>query len=116
MRSGVAIHPGEILLEEYLKPLGVTQAAFARHLGISLVRVNEIIKGKRGITADTAWLLSDALGSSPQFWLNLQTSYDLATARPKRHVRRLPAAAYAFALRDRGTGEVLFMGTVRDPR
>lgn len=93
-RPGVAVHPGEILLEEYLRPLGVSQAALARHLGISLVRVNELVKGKRGVTADTAWLLSEALGSSPQFWLNLQTNYDLATARRRRHVRRLRAVAY----------------------
>ena len=92
-RLGVPVHPGEILLSDFLQPLGLSQAAFARHLGISVVRVNEIVRGKRGITADTAWLLSEALGSSPQFWINLQTNYELATNRPERHVRKIRRAS-----------------------
>jgi addiction module HigA family antidote len=88
-RVGVAIHPGEILLEDYLRPLGLSQAALARHLGFSVARVNELIKGKRGVSAETAWLLGEAFATSPQFWLNLQASYDLATYRPARHVTRL---------------------------
>ena len=82
-------HPGEILLEEFLKPLGVTQVAFARHIGVSVQRVNELIRGKRGITPETAWLLSQALGTTPQFWVNLQTNHDLAASRPRRTIRRL---------------------------
>src|SRR5207245_1842596 len=77
-RMGVPIHPGEILLEEFLRPLGLSQAMLARHLGISTVRVNELVNGKRGVSAETAWLLGDALGTSPQFWINLQSNYDLA--------------------------------------
>ena len=86
-------HPGEILMEEFLRPAGVTQSRLAEHLGIPVQRVNEIVKGKRGITAETAWLLSESFGTSPQFWINLQTNYDLAVARPARHVRRIKRAS-----------------------
>ena len=55
----IPTHPGEILLEEFLKPMGVTQVAFAQHIGVSVQRVNELVRGKRGITPDTAWLLSE---------------------------------------------------------
>lgn len=79
-------HPGEILLEEFLRPLGVTQVAFARHIGIPVQRVNEIINARRGVSSETAWLLSQALGTSPQFWMNLQSAFDLATRRPDRDV------------------------------
>ncbi len=91
-RLGVPVHPGEILLEEFLRPLGLSQAALARHLGISLVRINELINGKRGVSAATAWLLAEAFGTSPQFWINLQSNYDLATNRPPRHVHRIKRA------------------------
>ncbi len=74
-------HPGEILAEEFLKPLGVTQVQFANHLGIPLQRVNEIIKGKRGVTPETALLFSSALRTTAEFWINLQSSHDLARAR-----------------------------------
>ena len=85
----IPTHPGEILLEEFLKPLGVTQVAFAEHIGVSLQRVNEITRGRRGVTAETAWLLSRALGTTPQMWLNLQANFDLAKSKPRRVVRRL---------------------------
>ena len=87
-----ATHPGRILLHEYLEPLGVTQKAFAVHLGIPTQRVNELIRGKRGVTPDTAWLLSEALNTSPEFWLNLQAVHDLSASRPMRHVEPLIAA------------------------
>jgi antitoxin HigA-1 len=74
-------HPGEMLVEEFLNPLGVTQVQFAKHLGIPLQRVNEIVLGKRGVTPETALLFSSALRTSPEFWINLQSSYDLARAR-----------------------------------
>lgn len=77
-------HPGEILLEEFLRPLAITQVRFARHLGISLQRVNEIVRGKRGVTPETAWLLSQALGTTPEFWVNLQSAHDLSASRPAR--------------------------------
>lgn len=74
---GPAIHPGEMLLEEYLKPLGVGQVDAARRLGISLNRLNEIVLGKRGITADTALRLGRFLKTSPQLWMRLQADWDL---------------------------------------
>ena len=85
----IPTHPGEILHEEFLKPLGVTQVAFAKHVGVPVQRINELVRGKRGITPDTAWLLSQALNTTPEFWINLQTAYDLALNKPKRHVRKL---------------------------
>lgn len=83
------IHPGEILQEEFLTPYGITQVAFAKHIGVPFQRVNEIVNGKRGITADTAWLFAEAFGNSPQFWMNAQAFYDLNTHKPERNVRRL---------------------------
>ena len=83
-------HPGEILLEEFLKPLDLTQVALARHLGIPTQRINEIVRGKRGITPDTAWPLAEAFGTTPQLWLNLQMNYDLVANRPDKHVELLP--------------------------
>jgi antitoxin HigA-1 len=77
---GPAILPGEILLEEFLKPLGVAQADAARRLGVSLNRLNEIILGKRGISADTALRLARSLKTSPQFWMRLQADWDLHQA------------------------------------
>lgn len=88
-RHRIPTHPGEILLEEFLKPLGVTQVAFAKHIGVSVQRVNELVRGKRGVSPETAWLLSQALGTTPQFWVNLQTNHDLAASRPKKQVRKL---------------------------
>jgi addiction module HigA family antidote len=85
----VTTHPGEILKEEFLAPLGITQVAFAQHIGVPLQRVNEIVRGKRGITPQTAWLFSKALGTTPQFWMNLQNAYDLTSQRPARIVERL---------------------------
>jgi addiction module HigA family antidote len=89
----VTTHPGEILKEEFLDPLGITQVAFAQHIGVPLQRVNEIVRGKRGITPETAWLFSQALGTTPQFWMNLQNAYDLTSKRPGRTVERLVRAA-----------------------
>ncbi len=88
----VPTHPGEILLEEFLRPLGLTQVALARHLGISIQRVNEIVAGKRGITPGTAWLFASAFGTTPEFWVNAQSAYDLARSRPERPIKRLGAA------------------------
>ena len=82
-------HPGEILRDEFLDPLGVTQVAFAEHIGVPVQRINEIIRGKRGVTPATAWLLSLALGTTPEFWINLQAGHDLALNRPKTRVKKL---------------------------
>lgn len=88
-RNRIPTHPGEILLEEYLKPLRITQVAFASHIGVPLQRINEIVRGRRGVTPETAWLLSQALGTTPELWLNLQRNHDLALKRPVKKIRRL---------------------------
>ena len=76
-RHRAPTHPGEMLLEEFLKPLGVSQSAFAIRLGISFPRLNEIIRGKRAVTPDTALRLGRVLGTSADFWLGLQQDWDL---------------------------------------
>ncbi len=80
---GPSVHPGEMLLEEFLRPAQIGQVSFAKKLGISLNRLNEIILGKRGVTADTAIRLSRALKTSPQFWMRLQADWDLHVALAK---------------------------------
>lgn len=84
--------PGEMLLEEFLKPLGMSQLAFAKHIGVSFKRINEIVNGRRAITPETAWLFAKALGTSPQFWMNLQTTYDLVHHKVERRVRKIAVA------------------------
>lgn len=79
-----ATHPGEILLEEFLKPLGMKQTELARKLDIPVNRVNEIVRGKRGISADTAWKLARCFRCSAEFWMNLQAQHDLSRTRPAR--------------------------------
>jgi addiction module HigA family antidote len=71
------IHPGEVLLEEFLKPLGISQYRLAKDISVPPRRINEIVHGKRAITADTALRLSHYFGTSERFWMNLQTRYDL---------------------------------------
>ena len=89
------IHPGEILLEEFLKPMELSQNKLGRELGVSPRRVNEIVNGKRSVTADTALRLSIFFGNSASFWLGLQMDYDLdvaedvLAARIKKEVRQL---------------------------
>ena len=90
-RKRRATHPGVILLTEFLEPMGQTQKALAEHVGISVQRVNEIVRGKRGIAPETAWLFSEALGTTPEFWLNLQSAHDLSSNRPNVHVPPLNA-------------------------
>ena len=77
-------HPGEVLLEEYLKPKRISQNQLALNMRVPTRRINEIVLGKRGITADTALRLSLAIGTTPEFWLGLQTDYDLAIARESK--------------------------------
>ena len=89
----IATHPGVILLKEYLEPLGLSQKALAAHIGIPVQRVNEIVRGKRGVSSDTAWLLSEAFNTSPEFWLNLQATYDLSLHKPRHHVQPLVATS-----------------------
>lgn len=90
------IHPGEILLEEFLVPMGISQNALARAISVPPRRINEIVLGKRGITADTALRLARAFGTSEGFWMGLQADYDLEETRKLindalRHVEKLAA-------------------------
>ncbi len=75
------IHPGEVLLEEMLKPMGISQYQLAKTIGVPARRINEIVHGKRSITPDTGLRLSRAFGLSPSFWLTLQSRYDLEVAK-----------------------------------
>ena len=79
-------HPGEILLEEFLVPAGITQSAFAEKIGWTRARLNELIKAKRGISAEAALDLAEALGTSAKLWMNLQATWDLDRASKKRRV------------------------------
>jgi antitoxin HigA-1 len=89
----VPTHPGVILSREFLAPLGITQVALAAHLGVPVQRVNELVRGKRGVTPETAWLLAQAFETTPEYWLNLQASHDLARTRPGRVITPLKAAS-----------------------
>ena len=77
IRHRATLHPGEVLLEEVVKPLGMSVNQLALALGIGATRLNEVVRGRRGITADTALRLARYLGSEPQFWMNLQMQYEL---------------------------------------
>ncbi|MHC4235799.1 MAG: HigA family addiction module antitoxin [Planctomycetota bacterium] len=77
------IHPGEILLEEYLEPLGISQYRLAKEISVPPRRINEIVHGKRSISADTALRLARYFGTSERFWLNLQTHYDLEVEKDR---------------------------------
>ncbi len=77
------IHPGEILLEEFLQPMEISQYRLAKDIGVSPRRINEIVKGKRSVSADTALRLSRYFGLSERFWMNLQSRYDLETEKDK---------------------------------
>ena len=81
MKTLPNIHPGEVLLEEFLKPLDISQNRLARAMGVPPRRINEIVRGRRSVSADTAIRLSHALGTSEQFWMGLQADYDLEEAR-----------------------------------
>lgn len=81
---GPAVHPGAMLLEEFLKPMGRTQVEAARALGMSVNRLNELILGKRGVTADTALRLARVFKTTPQVWMHLQADWDLSEALRKR--------------------------------
>jgi addiction module HigA family antidote len=91
----IATHPGTILQEDFLEPAGLTQAELARALHIPLNRVNELIRGKRGVTPQSALLLADYFGNSAEFWMNLQTACDLSRARAE--MRKKPGRVAARA-------------------
>jgi len=80
----VSTHPGVILLEDFIHPNGLTQAGLSRELKISKNRLNELIRGKRGITPETAWKLASFFETSPEYWMNLQTAYDLTLFRKQK--------------------------------
>lgn len=82
-RKAFAIHPGEILREEFMKPLGLTSYRLAKELHLPIPRVNEIVREKRSVTADTALRLARYFGTSAQVWMNLQAEYDLRQAQKK---------------------------------
>ena len=90
------IHPGEILLEDFLKPMGISQYRLAKDISVPARRINEIVQGKRSITADTALRLALFFGTSPEVWINLQTHYELEIAKDSlngkllKEVKRLP--------------------------
>jgi len=86
-------HPGEMLLKEFLEPMGVSQSKFAAHLGWTYARLNEIVNGRRGVTAESALTIGEALGTGPEMWLNLQRDWDLwYTMRSHRKVPLLKKA------------------------
>ena len=74
------VHPGEVLLEEFLKPMGITQYRLALDINVQATRINQVVRGKAGVSADTALRLGRYFQVSPQFWLNLQACYDLEVA------------------------------------
>jgi len=74
-------HPGEVLLEEFLRPKGMTQAKLAEKMGVPIQRINTLINGRRDMTPETAILLSQVLGTSPEFWMSLQSARDLFLAK-----------------------------------
>ena len=86
-RENPPVHPGEILLEEFLKPWGLSQNQLAKHMNITTTRLNEIVRGRRNISGDTALRLARATHTTPEFWLNLQTLYDLETAKDRLGAR-----------------------------
>ena len=88
-RNRAPVHPGKILLQEYLEPLSVPQTKFAERIGVPVQRVNEIVKGKRGVTEDTALRFAAALSTSPGFWLNLQQRWNLYQAMHSEAAREI---------------------------
>ena len=80
----IATHPGVVLFEDFIQPAGLTQADLCRKLKISKNRLNELIRGKRGVTPETAWKLSKFFNTSPEFWMNLQTAHDLTLFRKRK--------------------------------
>ncbi|HZQ60293.1 MAG TPA: HigA family addiction module antitoxin [Casimicrobiaceae bacterium] len=77
----ISEHPGEILLSEFLEPLELSQQALALHLGVPVQRINELVKGRRGVTPEWAWMLGKAFKTGPEFWMNLQSAHELSKAR-----------------------------------
>ena len=96
----IATHPGQVLLQEFLEPMALTQAEVANTLNIPLNRINELVRGKRGVTPETALLLAGYFKNSAEFWMNLQTAYDLTIAL--HQPRKRPSAARSKVRRSMG--------------
>jgi len=90
-KNRISTHPGEVLQYEFLEPLEISQAELARHLGVTNQRINELVKGKRGVTPETAWLLAKAFNTTPEFWMNLQTNHDLTSVESPKGIKKLVA-------------------------
>ena len=97
IRTKNLIHPGEILMEEFLKPLNISQNKLAMDIHVPAPRINAIARGARAITADTALRLGKYFGTGPEFWLNLQSNYDLcvAAAEKQKEIEAIPQLAFA---------------------
>ena len=97
IRTANLIHPGEILLEEFLKPMNISQNKLAMDLHVPVPRINAIVKGTRSITADTALRLGKYFGTGPEFWCNLQSNYDLckAAANAESELAMIPEPVFA---------------------
>ena len=87
----ITTYPGQVLLLDFLEPIEVSQSEFARHPRVPVQRIKELVKGKRGITSETSWLLSKSLGTTLEFWMNLQVAYELSSTQPPRGIKRLVA-------------------------
>ena len=99
-------HPGEMLFEEFLKPLGVSQSAFAKRLGVSYPRLNEVVRGRRAVTPDTALRLARVTGMSADFWLGLQQDWDLWHAAVPARAAAIAALEPLPRVEPRGTGDL----------
>ncbi|MDR2849946.1 MAG: HigA family addiction module antidote protein [Verrucomicrobiota bacterium] len=97
IRTKNLIHPGEILIEEFLNPMGISQNRLAMDIRIPTPRINAIVRGRRAVSADTALRLGKYFGTGPEFWINLQSAHDLrvAAARTEKEIESIPALAFA---------------------
>jgi addiction module HigA family antidote len=91
-------HPGQVLDEKFLGPLGVTHAALARHVGLSENTILEIVHGRRGVTPRTAWFLAHAFGTDPEYWMQLQAAFSLSKSEPRKRIARLEKAVSQLSL------------------
>jgi antitoxin HigA-1 len=90
-KNRVSTHPGKLLLEEFLIPMGITQADFAKHIRVSWPTLNQLVNGRRGVSSDMAYRLASALGTTAEFWANAQMIHDLSKQKPVKNIKRLAA-------------------------
>lgn len=98
MREPINIHPGEILLEEFLQPMGISQNKLAIGIRVPIHRINEIVHGRRGVTADTALRLAKFFGTTPGFWMGLQEEYELRKTENMMHAELKQIQEYAVTM------------------